>query len=229
MSKRIVLNRRKHKIEDGSHIFLKVGDFVFLSGETVIHKIECTEQTSTGFRFKDLHTGEKFLYRTPVPYFKTGHPLFKNGLPAYEGNHAGMEIRWIKAIITQDGQEKIAALIKLHRELGKKSEVEIFFINVILQIAADAIKHLDFNKIKNGPEFWYRDALGRIFTVWRKAIPDFGGVIGAMDGVGLFVKDFLELNVERALRGGLPPEKLYTIKRTVQRGITRALQAPRKG
>lgn len=201
----------------------------FLTGDTVIHKLECVEQTTLGFRFKDLHTGGSFVYRTPVPYFKSGSPLFKNGLPAYPGDNKGLEIRWIKDIITQDGQKKIAALLKLHRELGKRSEVELFFVNIIIHIATDAIKALDFEKIGNGNEYWYRDALGRIFTVWRKAIPDFGGIIEAMDGVGLFVKDFLKLNVERATRGSLPPDKLYTIKRATERGISKALSGGRKG
>jgi len=229
VSKRTKTNKRTRKLLDGTPHFLKVGDFVFLVGDQVLKKYKCIEKTPSGFRFQDLYTEERFVYRTPTPYFRSGMPLFKNGLSCYPAGHEGLEIRWTKNIITNETQASIAELVALHGKMNKRSEVEIFFVNIIIQVATEAILALDFKKIVYEEEFWYKDALGRIFTFWRKEFPDFGGLIGAMDRTGLFVKDFLELNVERKARRGLSDFEVHSIKRRTKELVEKALSRKSKG
>jgi hypothetical protein len=222
-------SRRTLKVIDGLPCPIKVGDHVFLAGETVIAKYECKEKTPSGFRFVEIFTGKTFVYKTPTPYFTSGKPLFKNGLPCYPEGHEGMEMRYITGLISERCRESISELIKTHRELSRKSEVEIFFINVVVQMAVDTLKELNFKRIDYEQEAWYLDALRRIFNVWRKSWADFGGLVNAMDGAGLFAENLFELNVERAKRRGVSNFRLHSIRRDAKIGVEKALSRPGKG
>lgn len=223
------LNRRKLKIDENAPIFLKVGDFVFLAGQNVIEKFECIEKTKRGFAFKNIYTGQKFVYQTPTPYFKSGSPLFKNGLPCYPTGHKGMEAKWIKSIVLERGQNSVRELLDTYNKMAYKSEVELFFINILVQAAIDTIRQLDLRKINAKEEYWYADALGRVFAAWRKAESDFGGIVNAMDQSGLFLQNILELNVARAKRGGMSDIKIHTVQRSAKIGIEKAFSRESKG
>jgi hypothetical protein len=223
------LNKRKLKIDEGAPIFLKVGDFVFLAGENVIEKYECVEKTASGFSFQNIYTGKKFVYITPTPYFKSGSPLFKNGLPCYPIGHKGMEANWIKKIVLERGQDSVKTLLDTYSKMAYKSEVELFFINILVQACIDTIRYIDLRKINAKEEYWYADALGRVFAAWREAESDFGGIVNAMDQSGLFLQNIFELNVARAKRGGMSNIKIHTVKRAAKIGIEKALSRESKG
>jgi len=228
MSFKKINNRRKLKVIEDHPYPIQVGTYVFLVGDTVIKKYQCIEKTGKGFRFKDLATGKSFVYITPTPYFTSGRPLFKNGLPCYPDGHDGHEFRWIKSIISQRAGQSITELINLYKELGLKSEIELFYINLVVQTATDVLKECDFRRI-NETENYYKDALGRMFAVWRRSFADFGGIINALDGIGLLSQDFFELNVERASRRGVSNFRIHALKRDVKISIQKALSRPGKG
>lgn len=225
--KRVPLRKKRATTMDTPNL-IQVGTCVIMAGEHVVQKLRCIEITAKGFRFEDVMTGKKSLYISKAPYFRTGTPLFKNGLKCYpEGGI--LESKWVDSIMAEHFRGLVMELQDLYRDAQRAGGPNLFYWSMLVGTAIEACKGIKLREIRANDEEKYAEGLIYIFGIWRKQIPNLGGIIRAMDCIGVLTEDFLKFDMERAKRRGFEVDRLRTIGRRGERILKDLLSEKRSG